>query len=52
VQRQQRIAAPGAILTNPASVVRRPRSRGTTLALWLAVPLIIGVWRFARRDVN
>ncbi len=25
---------------------------GTTLALWLAVPLIVGVWRFARRDVN
>jgi ABC-2 type transport system permease protein len=25
---------------------------GTTLALWLAVPLIIGVWRFAHRDVN
>ncbi|MBV9603800.1 MAG: hypothetical protein JO027_01765 [Solirubrobacterales bacterium] len=25
---------------------------GTTLALWLAVPLIIGMWRFARRDVN
>ncbi len=25
---------------------------GTTVALWLAVPLIIGVWRFNRRDVN
>lgn len=25
---------------------------GTTLALWLAVPLTIGTWRFARRDVN
>src|SRR5947209_4066229 len=25
---------------------------GTTLALWLAVPLIVGAWRFARRDVN
>ncbi len=25
---------------------------GTTLALWLAVPLMIGAWRFARRDVN
>jgi ABC-2 type transport system permease protein len=24
----------------------------TTLALWLAVPLIIGMWRFARRDVS
>jgi ABC-2 type transport system permease protein len=24
----------------------------TTLALWLAVPLIIGTWRFARRDVS
>ena len=25
---------------------------GTTLALWLAIPLIIGVWRFTHRDVN
>jgi ABC-2 type transport system permease protein len=25
---------------------------GTTLALWLAVPLTIGMWRFTRRDVN
>ncbi len=25
---------------------------GTTLALWLAVPLSIGAWRFARRDVD
>jgi ABC-type transport system involved in multi-copper enzyme maturation permease subunit len=25
---------------------------GTTLVLWLATPLIIGAWRFARRDVN
>lgn len=25
---------------------------GTTLALWLAVPLAIGMWRFTRRDVN
>lgn len=25
---------------------------GTTLALWLVIPLIIGVWRFTRRDVN
>jgi ABC-2 type transport system permease protein len=25
---------------------------GTTLALWLAIPLVIGAWRFARRDVN
>ena len=25
---------------------------GTTLAPWLAVPLIIGAYRFARRDVN
>jgi ABC-2 type transport system permease protein len=25
---------------------------GTTLALWLVIPLIVGVWRFARRDVN
>jgi ABC-2 type transport system permease protein len=24
----------------------------TTLALWLAIPLIIGMWRFARRDVS
>jgi ABC-type transport system involved in multi-copper enzyme maturation permease subunit len=24
----------------------------TTLALWLAVPLTIGAWRFAHRDVN
>jgi ABC-type transport system involved in multi-copper enzyme maturation permease subunit len=25
---------------------------GTTLALWMVLPLAIGVWRFARRDVN
>jgi ABC-type transport system involved in multi-copper enzyme maturation permease subunit len=25
---------------------------GTTLALWMAVPLVIGIWRFARRDIN
>jgi ABC-type transport system involved in multi-copper enzyme maturation permease subunit len=25
---------------------------GTTLALWLALPLGVGVWRFAHRDVN
>lgn len=25
---------------------------GTTLALWMALPLGVGVWRFARRDVN
>lgn len=25
---------------------------GTTLALWLAVPLMVGAWRFARCDVN
>lgn len=25
---------------------------GATLALWLAVPLIIGAWRFAHRDVD
>ncbi|MBO0769167.1 MAG: hypothetical protein J2O48_10845 [Solirubrobacterales bacterium] len=25
---------------------------GTTVALWLVLPLIVGVWRFARRDVN
>lgn len=25
---------------------------GTTLALWLALPLAVGGWRFARRDVN
>jgi hypothetical protein len=25
---------------------------GTTLALWMVLPLMVGVWRFARRDVN
>ena len=25
---------------------------GTTLAFWMVVPLAIGMWRFARRDVN
>lgn len=25
---------------------------GTTLALWMALPLGVGMWRFARRDVN
>lgn len=25
---------------------------GTTLALWLALPLLFGAWRFARRDAN
>ncbi len=25
---------------------------GTTVALWMAVPLVIGAWRFAHRDVN
>jgi len=25
---------------------------GTTLAVWLVVPLVIGMWRFTRRDVN
>lgn len=25
---------------------------GTTLALWLVVPLSIGAWRFARRDIS
>ncbi len=25
---------------------------GTTIALWMVLPLIIGVWRFANRDVN
>lgn len=25
---------------------------GTTIALWMVLPLVIGVWRFARRDVN
>lgn len=25
---------------------------GTTLALWMALPLGVGAWRFARRDVN
>ena len=25
---------------------------GTTLALWMVLPLIVGVWRSARRDVN
>jgi hypothetical protein len=24
---------------------------GTTLALWLVIPLIIGVWRFTHRDI-
>jgi ABC-2 type transport system permease protein len=25
---------------------------GTTLALWMVLPLAVGAWRFARRDVN
>lgn len=25
---------------------------GTTIALWMALPLVIGAWRFAHRDVN
>jgi ABC-2 type transport system permease protein len=25
---------------------------GTTIALWMVLPLVIGAWRFARRDVN
>ena len=25
---------------------------GTTVALWLVIPLIVGSWRFLRRDVN
>jgi ABC-type transport system involved in multi-copper enzyme maturation permease subunit len=25
---------------------------GTTLALWMVAPLVVGAWRFARRDVN
>jgi hypothetical protein len=25
---------------------------GTTLALWMAVPLVIGIWRFASRYIS
>jgi ABC-type transport system involved in multi-copper enzyme maturation permease subunit len=25
---------------------------GTTIALWMVLPLVIAAWRFARRDVN
>ena len=41
----------GPLATHPFSATDWAHA-GTTLAFWLAVPLIFGSWRFARRDVN